>query len=429
MNSFIKNHIKYAKERITDIHAMHYCVLGISGVFSAIIMAILNFNFDNNLTAALNLFLAIAAVLLLVFSIRTGKYQQCFTVVIVGVFFIVLPIIYFTAGGYNSGMPAFFAYAIVFTIVTLEGKKALFFSIAETLLYIVICYVSYVYPNTVNAIESEKQLFWNIFLSILCVSYSIVFVIYVTQYEYKIQNDKLVKQNQTLKHYDDMKNTFLTTVAHEIKNPLAAISIHTRDSRDILEFEPIDINQLKENLKITEQIVGRINRILLDLMDTVSIEQGRLSLSLSSIYLSSVIQEAATIYFDDNNLNKNVLQLDIEENLPPINADLPRLLQVLSNLITNADRHTKSGTITVSLKSHKDGQMISVSDTGSGMSEYMRNNALNGYVSASKDYWRHGIGLYVCNQIVTAHGGDIWIDSEPGKGTAVSFVLPSEKEM
>ena len=72
-------------------------------------------------------------------------------------------------------------------------------------------------------------------------------------------------------------------------------------------------------------------------------------------------------------------------------------------------------------------QTICVSDTGTGMSEEMRKNALKGYISADKDYWRHGIGLYVCHQIITAHGGKIWLKSKEGEGTQVFFSLPEEE--
>lgn len=82
------------------------------------------------------------------------------------------------------------------------------------------------------------------------------------------------------------------------------------------------------------------------------------------------------------------------------------------------------GTITLSLSRGEHAQVICVSDTGSGMSKEMQKNAFRGYVSEDQDYWRHGIGLYVCHQIVTAHGGSIWIESREGAGTRVFFSLP-----
>ena len=123
----------------------------------------------------------------------------------------------------------------------------------------------------------------------------------------------------------------------------------------------------------------------------------------------------------------NQLVLTLQPDLPEISADPERLIQVITNLISNAERHTRNGTITISLTGEPGWQTICVSDTGTGMSEEMRKNALKGYVSADKDYWRHGIGLYVCHQIITAHGGKIWLKSKEGEGTQVFFSLPEEE--
>ncbi len=108
----------------------------------------------------------------------------------------------------------------------------------------------------------------------------------------------------------------------------------------------------------------------------------------------------------------------------PSRGDPARITLVLTNLLSNAMQHTKNGRIVVTLSAREGCQLICVSDNGKGMTEEMRATALEGYVSASEDYWRHGIGLYVCHQIVEAHGGEIWIDSQLGEGTTVSFTLP-----
>ena len=96
----------------------------------------------------------------------------------------------------------------------------------------------------------------------------------------------------------------------------------------------------------------------------------------------------------------------------------------MENILSNSFRHTKNGRIVITLEACEDGQKICVADNGEGMNAYMCENALKGYVSANKDYWRHGIGLYICHQIVTAHEGSIKIKSEVGKGTEVTFSLP-----
>ena len=161
-------------------------------------------------------------------------------------------------------------------------------------------------------------------------------------------------------------------------------------------------------------------------METVSIEQGRLALSLVPSDLGTLLHSVEKDFSSHPSSGNNQLVLTIQPDLPEISADPERLIQVVTNLISNAERHTRNGIITISLTGEPGWQTICVSDTGTGMSEEMRKNALKGYVSADKDYWRHGIGLYVCHQIITAHGGKIWLKSQEGEGTQVFFSLPEE---
>ena len=273
---------------------------------------------------------------------------------------------------------------------------------------------------------TEADRLADILLAFVSVSTVCGIVLYFHLKEYNQQQLLLEEQNRRLRSLDNAKSTFLTTVAHEIKNPLSSISLHARDTSELLEEEPLDFSLMQENLRTIEQSVMRIDRIVLDLMDTVSIEQGRLALSLVPSDLGVLLHSVEKDFSSHPSSGNNQLVLTIQPDLPEISADSERLIQVITNLISNAERHTQNGTITISLTGEPGWQTICVSDTGTGMSEEMRKNALKGYVSADKDYWRHGIGLYVCHQIITAHGGKIWLKSKEGEGTQVFFSLPEE---
>ena len=249
--------------------------------------------------------------------------------------------------------------------------------------------------------------------------------LYLHLREYTLQRKRLQEQNKKLQQYDASRSAFLTTVSHEIKNPLNAINLYARDTAELMEEAPLDLALMRENQETIEKMVIRIDRILVDLKDTVAIEQGRLSLSLTPVRLDKLLREVSEQYFGRNFTAGNTLVLDLDGSLPPIHADSARLAQVISNLLSNALQHTKAGTITVSLAGQDEDQLVSVTDTGEGMPEEIRDRALEGYVSTSQDYWRHGIGLYICHQIIQAHGGRIWIESKPGEGTKVSFSLPA----
>lgn len=324
-------------------------------------------------------------------------------------------------------MPAFFVFAIIFTVLMLEKWRALIVSLLEIVLYMGLCLVAYHFPDSVTPFATEKDRLADVLLAFVSVSIVCGIVLYFHLKEYNQQQILLKEQNQRLRSLDNAKSTFLTTVAHEIKNPLNSISLHARDTSELLEEEPLDFSLMQQNLRTIEQSVMRIDRIVLDLMDTVSIEQGRLALSLVPSDLGTLLHSVEKDFSSHPSSGNNQLVLTIQPDLPEISADPERLIQVVTNLISNAERHTRNGIITISLSGGPRWQTICVSDTGSGMSEEMRKNALKGYVSADKDYWRHGIGLYVCHQIITAHGGKIWIESKEGKGTRVFFSLPEEE--
>ena len=345
---------------------------------------------------------------LFLYSYYSGKYQRCYLITIVVIFLIVFPVMFFTSGGYRGGMPAFFVFAIIFTVLMLKKRRALIVSLLEIILYIGLCLIAYHFPDTVTPFSTEADRLADILLAFVSVSIVCGSVLYLHLKEYNQQQ-------------------LLPTVAHEIKNPLNSIALHARDTSELLEEDPLDFSLMQENLRTIEQSVMRIDRIVLDLMDTVSIEQGRLALSLVPSDLGALLHSVEKDFSSHPSPGNNQLVLTIQPNLPEISADPERLIQVITNLISNAERHTQNGTITISLSGEPGWQTICVSDTGTGMSEEMRKNALKGYVSADKNYWRHGIGLYVCHQIITAHGGKIWLKSKEGEGTQVFFSLPEEE--
>ena len=410
-----------------DFRVRLFNILASGGTIISLIMAFLSFGTGSWGNVLINFALVVISGGLFLYSYYSGKYQRCYLINIVLIFLIVFPIMFFTSGGYHGGMPAFFVFAIIFTVLMLEKWRALIVSLLEIVLYMGLCLVAYHFPDSMTPFATEKDRLADVLLAFVSVSIVCGIVLYFHLKEYNQQQILLKEQNQRLRSLDNAKSTFLTTVAHEIKNPLNSISLHARDTSELLEEDPLDFSLMQENLRTIEQSVMRIDRIVLDLMDTVSIEQGRLALSLMPSDLGTLLHSVEKDFSSHPSSGNNQLVLTIQPDLPEISADPERLIQVVTNLISNAERHTRNGIITISLSGGPRWQTICVSDTGSGMSEEMRKNALKGYVSADKDYWRHGIGLYVCHQIITAHGGKIWIESEEGKGTRVFFSLPEEE--
>lgn len=428
MKQKIKAFISRILDTKYDFRIRSFYILAIAGIIMSLFSVITSLAFSAWSNAVVGAALNLLSVGMLIFTRRTGKYKVAYAISIGVGFLMLFPMLFFTSGGYRSGVVLLFIFAVIFTVLMLKGKAAVLISFLEIILYAVVCIIGYYHPEYVSEFETEGEILIDVILSGCSVSITCCIVLFLHLREYSIQSNLLKEKNEKLKHYDEAKSTFLTTVAHEIKNPLNSISLHARDTYELLEEEPLEIEVMRENLKIIEKSVVRIDRIVVDLMDTVAIEQGRLALSLAPMRLATLLREESEEYFRKNYNNGNQLVLDLDEELPPISADYARIEQVLFNLLSNAIKYTKNGTITITLSRRENNQIVCVSDNGQGMSEQMRERALEGYVSASKEYWRHGIGLFVSHQIVEAHGGKIWIESKFGEGTKVAFILPEQGE-
>ncbi len=402
--------------RELDFRVRLFNVLALAGVGISAATLVLSIATNMWANAAMSAVLAALSLGLLLFTNRTGRYQLGYGITIVVIFMIAFPVMFFTSGGYRSGMPAVFLFAVIFTILMLEGKRALVVSLLEVIEYAVVCVFAYFHPQYVTQFETEAEVLSDMLFAFTAVSISVGIVLYLHLQEYTKQREILQEQNERLRRYDASRSAFLTTVSHEIKNPLNAINLHARDTIELMEETPMDLSLIRENQAVIGKMVTRIDQILMDLKDTVAIEQGRLSLKLAPMQLDKLLREVSATYFGKNYTAGNTLILELDEHLSPIHADYARLTQVVTNLLSNALQHTEKGTIVVRLTARDNHQIVSVCDNGTGMSPELQAKVFEGYVSASEDYWRHGIGLYVCHQIVQAHGGSIWIESKIGGG-------------
>lgn len=246
-----------------------------------------------------------------------------------------------------------------------------------------------------------------------------------------LANEKLQAANLKLKEYEEkaakaekasrMKSLFLANMSHEIRTPLNAIEGF---SRIIAETDSPE-----ERMKFLEIIESNNNR-LMSLINEI--------LDLSRVESGEIVIKKAPVNLE--NLSKSIKQLfkfrcpdtvKLECNTPtmPITmqTDENRLTQVLSNLISNALKHTPKGQITFGYKMEDDGQQIVffVQDTGSGISPEFIDHIFETYASQDAERQKgYGLGLALCKIIVEKMGGHISVQSTLGEGSTFFFVLP-----
>ena len=231
------------------------------------------------------------------------------------------------------------------------------------------------------------------------------------------------QEKEALEEANRMKTAFLSDASHELKTPLAAMSGYAQNAEMELANGG-NTTLIQEKLRRISSESNRMALMVTQILDATRIEEGRMVLELAPCDIESLVRETVETYFGVLNKNNNRLLLRIPLELPEVEADSSRLQRVFVNLISNALKHTKNGTILVKAEEDEDHVKVTVMDTGSGISEEDMPHIWERYYKGKHSETGTGLGLFICKFIIESHGGRIWAESEVGKGTAFMFTLP-----
>ena len=228
-----------------------------------------------------------------------------------------------------------------------------------------------------------------------------------------------------------MQSEFVSRVSHELRTPLTTMK----------EFAAILLEGLggeisgkqKKYLKIIHNNISRLNKMVGDLLDISRIEAGKINLDREVAYIDRLINQAC--FFLEDYVRGKQLKLDPcpAKNLPPVYMDVDRIIQVLTNLIDNAAKHSPCGGIIHGGARLQVGFIrIFVSDSGPGIPQAHHNRLFEKFYqfisSPGPGAGGVGLGLNIAKQIIEMHGGSISVESSPGEGATFSCTLPTVRE-
>ncbi len=222
------------------------------------------------------------------------------------------------------------------------------------------------------------------------------------------------------------RDEVLRIVAHDLRNPLNAISLSAQRLDQLLSSEAPDQTSTMRHLMVIRRSVQRSNRLIQDLLDVARLNGGTLSITRGPVDSASLVRQAVELQRPQANEQQIELEGRVSEMPGLIHADRDRLLQVFGNLMGNAIKFTPpGGRIIVQAAPSDHAVRFSVSDTGPGIPpEYLQ--------SIFQPFWQAraggkegaGLGLTISRGIVEAHGGRIWAESGGGRGTTFHFCIP-----
>ena len=235
----------------------------------------------------------------------------------------------------------------------------------------------------------------------------------------------LVRDITRERELDEMKSQLLSTVSHELRTPLASIKgFATTLLRDDVEWEE---ESRREFLAIIDEESDRLTELIGNLLDMARIEAGTLRVEAEPTDLRPIIQETVAEFRMMTRAHE--IEVNLPLVLPAVMADPRRARQILRNLVENAIKYSpEGGPIVVSARVRSGDVQTSVADRGIGIDEQQLDHIFDRFYQVDNASTRKvggsGLGLSICKAIIEAHDGSIWVESQPGAGSAFHFALP-----
>jgi NtrC-family two-component system sensor histidine kinase KinB len=235
----------------------------------------------------------------------------------------------------------------------------------------------------------------------------------------------LLRDITKLRELDRMKSEFVMVASHQLRTPLTSVAMGVSLLQETAAQKLTD--KERELLGVAGEELERIRALVNDLLDLSKIEAGKMELAFDRVPVRLLFERAIAALEVQAHEKEVELRSALPQGLPEVRADATKVTWILTNLIANALRYTeRSGS--VQLMAEKVGSQVhlSVTDTGKGIPYEYQSRIFDKFVQVNGDGsgGGTGLGLAICREMVRAHGGTIWVESAPGKGSTFTFTLP-----
>jgi signal transduction histidine kinase len=246
------------------------------------------------------------------------------------------------------------------------------------------------------------------------------------------RNELIQNQYEQIKESEKLKDEFINIAAHELRTPIQpilALSIFLYNKNGT-------IDEYKEHIEIIIKNSKRLQKLSEEILDAARIESRSLNLNLEKFDIISVMHTMVRDYTNQINGNNVTikffhenteldlnLDMDKQKKTLFVYADRDRINQVMSNVLINSIKFTKQGNINVDIKKGDNYIFVRIKDSGPGIAQDILPRLFDKFITGSPS--GTGLGLYICKNIIEAHGGSIWAENnDENKGATFTFTLP-----
>ncbi len=227
------------------------------------------------------------------------------------------------------------------------------------------------------------------------------------------------------KRMEKERKALLSMIAHDMKHPVIT-SLGFLSRLLVEKIGPLTESQ-KNCIKVIKDEQIRLEKMINDFVEMARLEINESKPILGLLSMENVLSEEIEAQKNESDKKNIDIFFDHSHTLPIVNADRGMLNRVITNLLDNALKYTNpGGSITVNLSDRKDDILIQIKDTGIGISQEQIQYVFDPFFKVNQDSYGSGLGLPIVKKILESHGGEIWVESELGKGSTFSFTLPKE---
>lgn len=229
-----------------------------------------------------------------------------------------------------------------------------------------------------------------------------------------------------LREADRTKSDFVSILAHELKGPMTTVVGFGQMLDE--HWATLEDDKRSQFIGIIRRETQRLAAMVSDLLDVSRMESGNLRYEFEPMSMSDLIENIVQVH--GNIAEKHELEVTLDPDLPKVSGDKDRLRQVVINLLTNAVRYSPEGTqilVRAERRSDEGAIRVSVTDQGIGIAPDDADRIFSKFAMLPKPAWTKkgtGLGLFITKAIVDAHGGRLWVESEPGEGSTFIFTVP-----
>ena len=238
----------------------------------------------------------------------------------------------------------------------------------------------------------------------------------IARFRLKVMNQK-----------EQTRKELMSIVSHDLKNPLNTLYVANQLLLKMISGEDPAFKKHRDLLEKSFKAANQMKKLISDLLDSSRIEAGKLELNFVKCDPKQVLKESIELYEAPASAKGITLSLNFPPDLPFIEADYERLMQIVSNILGNAIKYTpKEGRIEIAAIEESGTILFSISDTGPGITEEDQKHLFEAYWQSrrNKANFSTGLGLNIARDFIIAHGGKIWLESQVGKGTTFYFAIP-----